>query len=84
MKFWRQQLNAGRDYGNRGLMSDHIKLGGNELGVYISMFLSTVTSHGSATNDLLISTVIPILKSKNVNLTALTTVTTMVSHSVQF
>ena len=50
--------------GNRGLTSDHIKHGGNELGAHISMFLSVVVSHCSAPNDLLIHTVIPIGLSK--------------------
>ena len=39
------QLNVGKDDGNTGLTSDHMKHGSNELGVHISMFLSAVVSH---------------------------------------
>ena len=55
---------------NRGVTSDHIKHGGNELGVHAFMFLSAVVSHGSVPNDLPISTIIPIPKCDKSNFTA--------------
>jgi hypothetical protein len=63
------KLKPNKNDGNQGLSSNHIKLGGNELIVHISFLLTGILTHGCVPDDFLVSTVIPIPKGRNVNLT---------------
>ena len=63
------RLNPGKSDGNGGLKTNHVISAGNDLSVYVSLFLSGLLAHGSVPEELLLYTVIPILKAKNINLT---------------
>jgi len=63
------KLKPGKNDGNIGLTSDHIKFGCNELFVHMSFLLTSILSHGCVPDDLLVSTVVPIPKGRNLNLT---------------
>ena len=53
-----------------GLSFEHIINACNELFVHISLLFSSLVSHGTVTNDLLASTMVPIPKGKNVSNTS--------------
>jgi hypothetical protein len=55
--------------GNKGLSSDHVKRACLELSVHIALLITGMLIHGFVPNDLLVSTVIPIPKGKNTNVT---------------
>jgi len=63
------RLHSGKGDGYRGLMSDHIKLACDELSVHIAMLFTSMSVHGFVPEDFQISTIIPIPKGKNANLT---------------
>jgi len=58
------KLNLGKNDGNTGLSSDHFKNGCEELSVYISFLFSALLIHGTAPEEFITSTVIPIPKGK--------------------
>jgi hypothetical protein len=62
-------LKANKNDGNHGLSSNHIKLGPDQLNTHISLLLTGILSHGCVPDDLCVSTVIPIPKGRNANLT---------------
>ena len=64
------KLNSGKGDGIGSWKTDHFKNGNTELSVHVSLFLSGVIAHGNCTppDDFQVSTVIPIPKWKNVNL----------------
>jgi hypothetical protein len=57
----------GIHYGHSSLPTDHVKLACNEMFVYISMLLSALIVHGSITDDLPVTTILPTPKGKNLN-----------------
>jgi hypothetical protein len=61
------RLKPGKHDGSIGLSSDHVKNACDEWYVHISMLLSALIVHGSITDDLSTSTVLPIPKGKNLN-----------------
>ena len=63
------KLKPHKNDGYPGLSSDHIKYGGNELCVHISLLLSGMLCHGCVPENMSVSTVIPIPKGRNINLT---------------
>ena len=63
------RLHSGKGDGYRGLMSDHIKLACDELSAHIAMLFTSMSVHGFVPEDFQISTIIPIPKGKNANLT---------------
>ena len=65
------KLKAGKNDGNLGLSSDYFIHDCNELSVHIAFLNSGLIVHGFAPNDMLISTVIPIPKGRNANITDL-------------
>jgi len=60
-------LKYGKNDGFTGLSTDHIINGPDELLVHISLLFSGMLVHGCVSPDLLISSIVPILKGKNVN-----------------
>ena len=62
------KLNSGKGDGLGSLKTDHFKNGNRELSVHVSLFLSGVIAHGTPPDDFQVSTVIPIPKGRNVNL----------------
>lgn len=64
-----QRLKPGKNDGNLGLGSDYFINACNELCVHIGFLFSSLVVHGVAPKDMLTSTVIPIPKGKNANVT---------------
>jgi len=62
-------LKPGKHDGHSGISSDPIINACNELFVHIAFLLTASATHGSISDDLAISTVIPIPKGKNLNYT---------------
>ena len=63
------KLKSGKNDGNLGLSSDYFVNACDELFIHTALLLSSLTVHGYAPSDMLISTVIPIPKGRNVNVT---------------
>jgi hypothetical protein len=61
------RLKSGKHDGYMGLSSDHVKHACDEWYVHTSLLLTALTVHGCVTDDLSISTVLPIPKGKNLN-----------------
>ena len=61
------KLKSNKNDGNKGLSSDHLKVGSNELSVHISLLLTGILVHGCVPDDMAVSTVIPIPKGRNAN-----------------
>ena len=59
-----ERLKYGKNDGDIGLTSDRIKYNCLEISGHIAMLITGVLIHGTALNDFLISTVIPIPKGK--------------------
>jgi hypothetical protein len=62
------KLNSGKSDGNGGLCTDHFKNSCGDLHVYLSFLFSSMLLHDAIPNDFTTSTVIPIPKGKNINL----------------
>ena len=58
------KLNPGKGDGN-GSPIDHFREGGVDLAVHLSFLFSSLLTHGVVPDDMTLSTVIPIPKSKN-------------------
>ena len=65
-----QELKRGKRDGFSGLMSDHVINACDELFIHISLLLSSMLVHGTPSDDLLVSTIVPIPKGKTGNRTA--------------
>jgi len=65
-----QELKRGKRDGFSGLMSDHVINTCDELFIHISYLLSSVLVHGTPSDDLLVSTILPIPNGKTGNRTA--------------
>ena len=63
------KVNAHKNDGNLGLSSDHFLHGGTDLHAHFAFLLTNIVIHGSVPRDFLSSTVIPIPKKSNINLT---------------
>jgi len=63
------RLHPGKSDGSRGLMTKHIKYACDDFFVYVSMLFTGMTVHGFAPDDLRLSTIVPIPKGKNINMT---------------
>ena len=61
------RIKSGKHDGCLGLSSDHVKHACHELFIHLSMLFTTLIVHGSITDDLSSSTVLPIPKGKNLN-----------------
>jgi hypothetical protein len=61
------RLKPGKHDGHMGLSSDHVKHACDEWYTHASLFLTALTVHGCITDDLSVSTVLPIPKGKNLN-----------------
>ena len=61
------RLKPGKHDGYMGLSSDHVKHACDEWFTHTSLLLTALTVHGCVTDDLSISTVLPIPKGKNLN-----------------
>jgi len=59
-------LKHGKNDGFTGLSTDHVINGCDELFVYVSLLFSLMLVHGFAFDDLLVSSIVPILKGKTV------------------
>ena len=59
------KLNPGKGDGSGGLTTDHFREGGADLAVYLSFLFSSLLTDGVVPDDMTLSTVIPIPKSKN-------------------
>ena len=62
------KLNAGKGDGNGGLTADHFINASKELSVHVSVLFSGLLTHGTAPEDMSLSTVIPIPKGRNCSL----------------
>ena len=65
-----KKLKLGKNDGAEGISSDHVVNAGIALYPHIASLFSCMLTHGIATGDLFISTVIPIPKARNTNLTS--------------
>jgi hypothetical protein len=63
------RLKFKKDDGNKGLSSDHIKWSSTDLFVHLALLLTGMLIHGFVPDDFLVSTIIPIPKGKNTNVT---------------
>jgi hypothetical protein len=63
------KLNTGKGDGNGGLSIDHFKNSGDDSYGYLSFLFSSMLVHGAVPDNFTTSTVIPIPKGKNTNLT---------------
>ena len=63
------RLHNGKGNGYKGLMSELIKLASDKLFVHIAMLFTSMTVHGFVPEDFQVSTIVPIRKGKNANLT---------------
>jgi hypothetical protein len=63
-----QRLKNGKDDGNVGLSSDYFIEAGDDLAVHIAMMFSAILVHGFVPDDFLVSTVVPLPKGHNANL----------------
>jgi hypothetical protein len=61
------RLKLGKRDGHTGLLTDHVKHACDEWYVHVSMLLSALIVHGSITDDLSVTTILPIPKGKNLN-----------------
>jgi hypothetical protein len=61
------RIKSGKHDGYLGLSSDHVKHACHELFIHLSMMFNALIVHGSITDDLSSSTVLPIPKGKNLN-----------------
>jgi hypothetical protein len=61
------RLKFGIHDGHSSLTTDHVKHACNEMLVHISMLLSALIVHGSITDDLSVTTILPTPKGKNLN-----------------
>ena len=64
-------LKPNKNDGHAGLSTNHVIHGCDELNVHLSMLYSAMLVHGVATNDLLLSSIIPIPKNKMVDIATL-------------
>ena len=62
------KLNAGKGDENGGLTTDHFINASEELSVHVSFLFSGFLTHGTAPEDMSLSTVIPIPKGRNCSL----------------
>jgi hypothetical protein len=62
------KLNLHKSDGNSSLSSDHFVYAGRDLSVHISFLFSAIICHGSVPRDFVTSTIIPIPKKRNGNL----------------
>jgi len=65
------RLHEGKSDGYKGLTSEHLKLACDDLYIYTAMLFPSMTVHGFVPGDFQASTIIPIPKGKNANLTGL-------------
>jgi len=63
------RLHNGKGDGHKGLMSEHRKHSCDEFFVQIALLSTSMSVHGFVPEDLHVSTVIPISKAKNANIT---------------
>ena len=63
------RLHSGKGDGDKGLMSEHLKQGCDELFIHIALLFTSMAVHGYVPDEFRISTIIPIPKGKNANLT---------------
>ena len=61
------KLKAGKSDGSIGLCSDVLKHDCDDLAVYIALLFNALLIHGTAPNEFVTSTVIPIPKGKRLN-----------------
>jgi len=61
------RLKPGKHDGHMGLSSDHVKHACDEWYTHVSLLLTALIVHGCITDDLSVSTVLPIQKGKNLN-----------------
>ena len=61
------RLKPGKYDGCMGLSSDHVRHACDEWYIHVSMLLTALTVHGSITDDLSTSTILPIPKGKSLN-----------------
>jgi hypothetical protein len=61
------RLKLGKHDAHSGLTTDHVKHACDEWYVHLSMLLSALVVHGSITDDLSVTTILPIPKGKNLN-----------------
>jgi hypothetical protein len=61
------RLKPGKHDGHMGLSSDHVKHACDEWYTHVFLLLTALTVHGCITDDLSVSTVLPIPKGKNLN-----------------
>ena len=59
------KLNPGEGDRNGGLTTDHFREGGVDLAVHLSVLFSSLLTHGVVPDNMTLSTIIPISKSKN-------------------
>jgi len=62
------KLKSHKNDGNSKLTSDHFVNAGYDLSVHVSFLFSAIMCHGAAPSDFVVSTIIPIPKKKNGNL----------------
>ena len=63
------RLHPGKSDGSTGLTTEHIKYACNDFFVYVAMLFTGMTVHGFVPDDMRLSTIVPIPKGKNINLT---------------
>jgi len=61
------RIKSGKHDGNLGLSSDHVEHACHKLFIHLSMLFTALVVHGYITDDLSLSTVLPIPKGKNLN-----------------
>jgi hypothetical protein len=59
-----QCLKTGKSDGNNEQTTDHLIYGSNKLNIYLSLLFSSMINHGCSPNEFLLSTIIPIPKSR--------------------
>ena len=58
------KLNPGKGDGNGGLTTDHFREEGGDLAVHLAFLFSSLLTHGVVPDDMTLSTVISVPKSK--------------------
>ena len=61
------RIKPGKHDGQMGLSTDHVKRACDEWYIHASLLLTALTVHGCITDDLSVSTVLPIPKGKSLN-----------------
>jgi len=77
------RINSDKHNGYLGLFSNHVKQVCHEFYVHLSMMFTSLIVHGSTTDDLSSSTVLPIPKGKNLNYSDSTTYSGIALSSIQ-